>query len=129
MPKIIVNPAGSQSVAKVAQLKKEIADQLGVLEEDVLIIPDATLTLVEVPTAMTKARADKDAHDKAEAEKAAKEKEKLDKAAAKAAADTAAAEAKAIADAKATAEAKQAIADAKAASDAKAEAKSHAKDK
>lgn len=144
MPKVIVNPAGSPSAEKVAQLKKEVADLLGILEEDVLIIPGATLTFVEVPAAMTKARADKDAHDKAEADKLAKENEKLEKDAIKAAADAAAVVAKADREAIAIAEARQKSADAKAAAEFKAEteakakadaeaktaaAKSHAKDK
>jgi len=95
MAKIIVNYAGDVTDDKRKSLTKKMADLLAVLEEDIIILSNVTISVVEIPAEMTKARAAKDKEDAAAAEKAAHEKEKAEKAAAAAAAKAEKAEAKA----------------------------------
>ncbi len=88
--KILASYSGSNSAEKIATVKQTIADALGICCEDVIILPGVmSLSAVEVPDALVKARA----HADAEAAKAAKaaEAEAL-KAEAKAAKAEAAAE-------------------------------------
>lgn len=74
--KIFVNHPGSLSIEGVAALQKKVADHLGVCCEDVVVMPGITLSVVEVPDAMTAAREKADKHAAAEAVKAQKELEK-----------------------------------------------------
>lgn len=84
--KIVISGVGSISADKAKSLKCEIACALGVLEDDLLLMAEGvSLSVLEIPAELAKAKETKDAHDKAEAEKAAHEKEKAEKAAAKAA--------------------------------------------
>lgn len=82
MAKIIVSIDRDPTEEKRAGLIKRVADALGVLEEDVVLIPAGLgVSVVEVPAELVKAREKKDANDKHEAEKAAKEEEAAAKAA------------------------------------------------
>ncbi len=81
--KVFVNHPGGLTDERLAQLKKQVSDNLGILPEDVIVMPGVTLSIVEIPTAMIHARekadkeAEKAAADKVAAEeKAAKEAEK-----------------------------------------------------
>ncbi len=84
--KIIVNYPGAHPTVKNDAMRQRVADALGVCPEDVVMLPEVTLSVVEVPTDLTAARekADKDAaaaqaaadKEKAKAEKAAAELEK-----------------------------------------------------
>lgn len=97
--KIFVNHPGSLSTEGVVALQQKIADHLCICHEDVVVMPGITLSVVEVPDAMTAAREKADKKAEAEAEKVRKEAEaaaeKQAKAEEKAAADAAKAEAKA----------------------------------
>lgn len=93
MAKIIVSTPTSVTDDKRKKIACKVAGLLGVLEDDVLVVSEGlTVSIMEVPDAMTKARADKDAKDKAEKEKAEAENVRLRE---KANADSAAEAAKA----------------------------------
>jgi len=86
MAKIIVSIDHSLTKDKLAAVAKEIADGLGVMEDDILVVRSGvSVAVVDVPAAMLEARKKRDAEKDAEAKKAAEE-------AAKAAAETPAAE-------------------------------------
>lgn len=80
MPKIIVTTNENPfSDAKRDALIKRVADSLGVLAEDVVLLPTGTTaSVIDVPGDLTKAREKKDAHDAAEKEKAEKEQAKAE---------------------------------------------------
>ncbi len=91
MQKVILSLPSSVAADAIDAKKKALADQLGILPEDVILLTGgASVALVDVPDALTKAR---DKADK-EAAKAAEQAEKEKAAAEKAAAEKAAAEAK-----------------------------------
>lgn len=82
MAKIIVTDRNPATEQKRAALVKSVADSLGVLPEDVVLLPDGvSVSVVEVPSELAKARDKQEAHDKHEAEKKAKEEEAALKAA------------------------------------------------
>jgi len=77
MAKIVVCVNGPVSDEKRDALIKRVSDTLGVLPEDVLVLPQGvSVGILEVPADLTKAREKKDAHDKHEAEQKAKEEAK-----------------------------------------------------
>ncbi len=77
MSKIIVScNAPPLSDEKRDALVKKVADALGVLVEDVVLLPCGTsVSVVDVPGDLCKAREKQEAHEKHEAEKKAKEEE------------------------------------------------------
>lgn len=82
--KILVNYSGSMSNQGLEDKKKSVADQLGVCPEDVIFLPGLSVSVVDLPDELTKARekADKDAE--AEREKAQEEQQEAELAAIKA---------------------------------------------
>lgn len=78
--KIFVSVSGSLSKDVVGSKKQSVADALGVSPEDVVLVPDGlSVSVIDVPDEMVKARAKADKDAEAEAEKAQKEQEKAGK--------------------------------------------------
>jgi hypothetical protein len=86
--KVFVNHPGSLNDEAHVNKQREIADKLGILPEDVILMPGLTLSVVEVPDEMVAAREKAD-------RKAAKEEEERVQAEEEAAAKQAKAQAKA----------------------------------
>lgn len=87
--KIVVNYPGSLSAASLDAKKQSVADALGVCPEDVVCLPGLSVSVVDVPDAMTKAREKAD-------RQAAKEQEQAEADAQRRAEEDARAEADAI---------------------------------
>ena len=77
MAKIIVScTENPMTEEKRAAITKRVADALGVLPDDVVLLPAGlSVAVVETPADLVKAREKQDAHDKHEAEKKAKEEQ------------------------------------------------------
>lgn len=65
--KVIVNYPGPHPKEKMELMRQRMADALGICSEDVVCLPDVTVTVVEVPESMVKTR---EKADKAEAKAA-----------------------------------------------------------
>lgn len=71
--KVVVNIPGPASREKVESVCKRVADALSICREDVVFLPEAIITVVEVPDSLVKAREKHDAQEKHDAEKKARE--------------------------------------------------------
>jgi hypothetical protein len=56
--KVIVTYSGHHTREKVEQVRQRVADALSICLEDVLCLPDMTVTVIEVPDSKAREKAD-----------------------------------------------------------------------